>query len=440
VNEQHEDTVRHADAPLTVALEARIAPDLHGGVQQVIIGLAHGLSNLEHAGERFVFVTTENNEWLRPHVTGQCEILEVPSDMRPQWRRTLAKRLPALAAGWGAAKNRVLGTRGPSSDDAPDVTVPLSDGTVERLAADVVHFPTQAAYLTTVPSIYHPHDLQHLHLPEFFSEQAIRYRETTYRAFCEQASMVTVTTQWGRRDLIGNYGLAPEKVVVIPLAPAVQMELPLSAEDVEKRLRGLNVPDSYAYYPAQTWPHKNHLRLVDAVHHARHERGVDVSVVCSGVMNEHFDEIEQRMRDLGVTDLFHFVGYVTSADVEALYRGARLVVFPSLFEAAGGFGPVFEAFAEGVPVATSSATSLSEQAGDAALVFDPTDSQQIADCLVRLWSDGPLREELSARGKARASQYTWDRVARTFRAHYRRLGGLELSDEDLGLIVAETAF
>jgi glycosyltransferase involved in cell wall biosynthesis len=412
---------------LPIVVDARLTPGEPGGVQQVVIGLAAGLSRLEDGPERFYFVVRDDDAWLRPFVSGPSSIVRVEGDRRTPLRRELARRLPGLARVWGRGKRAVTG-------------LPGSDGTAEGLGARVVHFPTQNAYLTGIPSIYHPHDLQHVHYPEFFSEEVVAARELTYRTFCEQASMVSVTTQWGKRDLVEHFGLPPDRVVVTPLAPAIATYDSPTPEESKAAFASLGVTEPYAYYPAQTWPHKNHIRLVEAIADARDRLEVQVSVVCSGLMNEHYPAIQERARELGVDGLIHFVGFVEPVAVRVLYENARMLVFPTLFEAAGGFGPLFEAFEAGVPVATSSATSLKEQAGDAALFFDPTDVREMADRIVRLWQDDALRAQLAERGRRRVSRFTWDRVARTFRAHYRRIAGRPLTDEDRVLIDAETPF
>lgn len=459
-----------AGDPLTICVEARLVPGAWGGVEQVVVGLASGLSSLTDGAETYRFVVTDDCEWLRPYVSGPASMHIVPRPGvripgsegygdRPAWRDALAARLPGLADAWGRLKRRYIlpvvdGVKGavrtPPGPAEPEDTEPtqlpepapvirVSDGTIESLGADIVHFPHQAAYLTDVPSIFHPHDLQHLHLPEFFTPEEIARREREYRAFCEQAAMVPVTSRWGRNDLLDKYGLPEDRVVVIPLAPAlVTYDEPTPEERAEATER-LHLPAAYLFYPAQTWPHKNHLRLIEAVAALRRD-GVDVNLVCSGHMNEHFPTIAARIDSLGVADLVTFVGFVDELSLRVLYENARGLVFPTLFEAAGGFGPLFEAFAAGVPAACSTATSLAEQAGDAALLFDPYDVEDMASAMSSLWQDPNRRAELAARGSDRAAEYTWERTARTFRAHYRRIAGRELSAEDQMLIDAQTKF
>ena len=108
------------------------------------------------------------------------------------------------------------------------------------------------------------------------------------------------------------------------------------------------------------------------------------------------------------------------------------LIFPSRFQ---GWGlPVTQAFSLGVPVACSSVTALPETAAGAALLFDPDDTEAIAEGAWRLWTDAELRASLIKRGRRRAAELSFERAAMTFRAHYRRIAGRRLGDQDRGLI------
>jgi len=125
--------------------------------------------------------------------------------------------------------------------------------------------------------------------------------------------------------------------------------------------------------------------------------------------------------ELGLGDRVHFAGYVHDADLPALYGGADLFVFPSLYE---GFGlPPLEAMACGTPVVCSNAASLPEVVGDAAVTVDPYDVDALAEAMQRVLADRDLREDLRARGLARARQFTWERTARETLAVYREVCG-----------------
>jgi glycosyltransferase involved in cell wall biosynthesis len=409
-------------SPLRICIDARIVPGNAGGTLQVILGLADALSKLSDGPEEYLFLALPGGEdWLRPHLAGSCSLLPSRKDRKesPRLRTRLAERLPRLARSYAALAEQLL---------PPPILA--SDGTIESAKVDLVHFTVQHAFKTHVPSIYHPHDLQFVHLPQFFSRAERRRREALWGAMCRQAAMVAVGSKWVKHDVVSHFGLDPAKVEIVPLAPGDDHS---AAEPLETQRR-FGLPDKFALYPAQTWPHKNHRRLLDAVASIRARHSYTIPIVCPGQLHPFHEEVREHARKLGLQESLHFLGFVSQGDLRSLYALARCVVIPTLFEA-GSF-PLFEAFRYGVPAACSNVTSLPEQAGDAALLFDPTDIHGMADALHAVWSDEQLRRKLVERGRARVSQFTWDRTARIFRAHYRRLGGRPLSEEDVALLRA----
>lgn len=403
--------------PLRVGIDARIGAGQFGGVEQVLIGIAAGLSKLDDGDEEYLFLThPEQDEWLRPYLRGPCRSLHS--------RRGYANRR-ARAIARGVAERAPGGL---------DLAVRPTDGTAERARVEVMHFPIQDAFVTDIPSIYQPHDLQHLHFPEHFGRWKQERRERVYRTHCERAEVVVVMTSWGKRDLMEHYGLSDEKVRVVPWGSVLWEYPEPSPSDLERLREGLSLPDRFLLYPAQTWPHKNHETLLEALALIRQREGLAVPVVCPGNRNRHSERIERRMRELGLKETTRFPGFVNPLELRGLYELATGLVFPSLFE---GWGlPVCEAFSAGLPVASSSATSLPDLVGDAGLLFDPRQPEQIAESILRLWRDPVLRETLIARGRERGSQFSFDHTARLLRAHYRRLAGRPLSDQDRTLLAS----
>jgi glycosyltransferase involved in cell wall biosynthesis len=409
--------------PLRVVVDARIDSGQVGGVETVIIGLATGLSCLTDGGEEYLFYSyAGENGWLLPHLSGRATALEIPRPTKPR-RVAIREHAPALAWAW----SRLRAAR-PSS-----LPLPSSDGTIERVGADVMHFTHQQGFTTRVPSIYQPHDLQHLHLPDLFTPAERSWRERRGRAFCAQAEMVSVASTWTRRDVIRNYGLSPSKVVVVPEPPGTFAMHESAAEEIE-RIRGVyGLPESYAVYPAATWPHKNHAALFAAMAILRRQ-GLSIPLVAPGMQTPHARKLQDAARQHGVADLVFFLGFIPAQDLNTIIRLARAVVVPSLFESTSA--PLWEAFQCGIPAACSNVTSLPDQAGDAALVFDPRDPDDIARAIQRLWADDALRERLITAGRVRVSMFTWEHTARLFRAHYRRIAGRHLDAADEALIEA----
>jgi len=400
-------------SPLRVCIDARRAGEgVAGGVEQMMIGLAEGLSSLRDGDEEYYFLTSPSDpDWIAPYLSGACRVLvgERASSL-PSWRARLQTIAP-LRSAWEAV-SPLIGTS--------TIPIAVSDGTIERARIDVIHFPSQNAFLTDVPSIYQPHDLQHRHLPQHFSRRTRLARDVTYRAFCDKADIVVMMSAWGQRDIVSAFELPAEKVRVVPGASVLTAYPEPGADDLRRTALAYSLPDAFAFYPAQTFPHKNHLALLDALALLRDEQALVVPLVSSGMKNDHYAAIERRVRDLRLDEQVRFVGFVSPVELRALYRLARCMVFPSTFE---GWGlPMVEAFQEGLPVACSDATSLPEVAGGAALLFSPHDPRAIAHGVRQIWVDDALRARLVERGRARAEELTWVRSAARFRALYREIG------------------
>lgn len=401
--------------PLSVCLDARLRDGQWGGVQQFVLGLAAGLSSLRDGAGSYRFLVIEGQDaWIRPYLTGPCQAVSTRGEQPPAHGRVVD-----AVARWFY--------RTPVAALRP-VHIPASDGFIEANGIDVMHFTLQSGFRTSIPSLYQPYDLQHLHFPQFFTAYERKQRERMYRAMCAQASAVVVMSSWVSSDVAAQYGVPQEKLHVIPWAPVVRSYDAPTADDLARTRDRFRLPAAFAFYPAQTWAHKNHLRLLDAVAALRDRDGVEVPVVCSGTRTDFFPRIRRRSEQLRLGDLVRFVGFVSPVELRCLYQLARLVVFPSLFE--GGGMPVFEAFALGVPVACSNATCLPKQAAGAALLFDPTRTDDIAQAVLRVWSDAGVRDDLIRRGRARVAQFTWEATARRYRALYRSIARRPLTEED----------
>lgn len=419
-----------AAAPLRVCIDARLEDGGPGGVQQTIMGLASGLSALP-GSESYLFLAHPGAEsWLGPHLAGGCQLLLAEREPPPKRRSALRQALRQFD------RRRRRFFRELRGKQLPPARIHDSDGTVERAGAEVMHFAMQGGFRTRLPTIYVPHDLQHLHLPELFTPEEHAWRAGLYRPMCEQARVTVALSRWGKEDLVRSFGLPPEKVRVIGWAPILAAQPEPTPADLAALRARHRLPEAFALFPAQSFKHKNHLGLLTALARLRDREGLRVPLVLAGRQNDHFPLIARAIRRLRLSDQVQALGFVTPLELHGLYRLARLLVFPSRFE---GFGmPVIEAFHAGVPVATSSASCLREIAGDAALLFDPSSAEAMADAVGRLWREERLRAELAARGLLRSRAYTWDRVARSYRALYRQLAGRPLDAEDQRLL-EETA-
>ena len=306
------------------------------------------------------------------------------------------------------------------------LTPPKSDGYVESQHFDVVHFVTQVGYTTSCPTIYQPHDLQHLHHPEFFSRDDFEYREKSYRVLSDQATFVCVQTEWCKGDVIEKLGIPSDKIAVVKWGCVLEAYEPATPEELEVASQGLDIPPQFFLYPAVTWPHKNHECILRALKQVKDSYGRIVHVCFTGRSTEHRSYLEAVAAELAITEQVHYLGFVTSKELQALFLTATAMVYPSKFE---GFGlPILEAFQSSLPVICARASCLPEVAQDAAMYFDPNSADQLAGCMLKMLDEPDVRRDYIRRGDRVLSNSSFKQTAAEFQLLYRKIAGLHRRD------------
>jgi glycosyltransferase involved in cell wall biosynthesis len=231
-----------------------------------------------------------------------------------------------------------------------------------------------------------------------------------------RADRVIAHSQAARAEIAEDLRLPEERIDVVPHGPGADMSVE-PTPDTELRYRlGLG-PGPIVLAVSALLAHKNVSAVIQALPAIRREVP-EATVVVPANPTPLGVELTARARSLGVGDAFVLPGWVSPADLEGLYAAAACFVFPSLRE---GFGlPVLEAMRRGVPVACSNASAVPEVAGDAAFLFDPLRPDDLAHAVTRLLRDRALREDLAARGRARAAVFTWRRAAEETLASFER--------------------
>lgn len=413
---------------MRVAINAQLLSEQGvGGAESALIGLVRALGQLDDGPEEYVIIS----HWQQPnrlasYLGSNQSIVPGP---RPVQR---FQRTPRILRPLARSVRRIIMQLLGSEVTQHPFVVPVSDGFYESLECDVIHFPYQQFVITAMPSVFNPYDLQHLHLPQFFTPREIAWREVLYPAACRIAQKVTVASAWSKNDIVSQYGIPQEKIQVIPLAPSVTNHA-LPEESILHTIHEwYSLPDTFALYPAMTWPHKNHIRLLEALALLRDRDNLRVNLVCTGQQNSHWPRVQARLNALHLGDQVRFLGFVPGSHLSALYRIAQFVIIPSLFEGAGL--PLLEAWQARQPVACSSVTSLIEEAADAALLFDPTSVDAIAGAIRQLATEESLREHYRQLGIRRLEMFSWDRTARAYRAIYRQVAGVPLSEAEQSLL------
>ncbi|MDP3766381.1 MAG: glycosyltransferase family 1 protein, partial [Dehalococcoidia bacterium] len=289
---------------------------------------------------------------------------------------------------------------------------------LRRLRIDVLHSPHHhtplAARLDAAGDARRPrlvvtfHDVTFLLLRDRYPLARRLYMEGVSRAAARIADAIITPSETVRRDVIDKLGVPAERVVAI--AEAAGPHFAPVDDDTVGRVRWKHrLPSRYILSVGSLEPGKNRGRLILAYRQLK-MNGIDCPLVVAGQPAWRYEGDFELVRGLGLRDEITFLGYVPDDELPALYSGAALLAFPSLYE---GFGlPVLEAMACGTPVVASNVSATAEVAGDAALLIDPRDVDALAAAMGRVLSDEALRADLRTRGLERAAQFSWERAAR----------------------------
>ncbi|RME46231.1 MAG: glycosyltransferase family 1 protein [Chloroflexi bacterium] len=291
-------------------------------------------------------------------------------------------------------------------------------GVARRLSLSVFHAPYYiTAYRMPCRQVVTIYDVISARYPEYLPSPAMRLVfEVTTRLALRTADHILTLSQASRQDLVALYRVDPARISVTPLAADPRLR-PAHPDAIDRLKRRLGLPERYVLYVGINKPHKNLTRLVEAWAQIA-QYAARTTLVIAGHEDPRYPQARQRAAALGL-DSVAFLGPVAEEDLPALYSGAELFVFPSLYE---GFGlPVVEAMACGTPVACSNVSSLPEVAGDAALLFDPHTPEAIATAIQQVLRDTDLRAVLRQRGLEQAGQFSWERTARLTLEAYRSL-------------------
>jgi len=244
-------------------------------------------------------------------------------------------------------------------------------------------------------------DLQHRSYPENFSLIELRNRAQYWEWPARAAQTLCVISEFVSGEAEKFLGIPRDKIILTPPSLSKQFLNNMAEETLPATLLN-RLPSQYLLYPANTWPHKNHLGLLKSLAIVR-KSVPDLHVVFTGWEHKAHKEIIRTIKSLKLEKSVTWLGYVDEQYMPVLYRCARGLVFPSYFE---GFGiPLIEAMACDCPIACSDRTSLPEVAGDSAIYFNPENPEEIATAMQRLWQDDSLRKELVEKGRDRLSTF-----------------------------------
>jgi len=385
---------------MNVGLYAVFTPGMPGGCETYIRELITALSQITDDRIRCSLFVSEANRHIFEHLAPHL--------------RTVLYRQQSLPI---RVFRRALNELGLSVG-------PLSYPYRRKHGVDLMHFLSSTLdRWADVPCVLTLHDLQHEFFPQFFSKKELRARRMYFPISVEKAIIIICVSRFTKETLIARYGVREEKIRVIYEGVSTHFRKPVATELITEVKAKYGLGSGHLlFYPARTWPHKNHIRLLESLAILRDRYNCKAKLILTGGIEHSHQEVMEAVDRFRLNEDVKHLGLVPYTELPAIYKLADALIFPSLFE---GFGiPILEAMSIGCPVICSNVASVPEVAGDAAVYFDPLDVESMANAVYRVLHEPNLRKKMIEKGLERSKQFSWEKTAKATLEVYREALGL----------------
>ncbi|WP_105619011.1 glycosyltransferase [Vallitalea okinawensis] len=262
-----------------------------------------------------------------------------------------------------------------------------------------VNIPT----MVTIP------DVQHDFFPEYFTKEVLEFRHKNYLSSMQKADVVVTISEFSKQTIINKYDIDENKIKVVYLDADKSFYNDNDIKINNKVKEELELPEQYTYYPSNTWPHKNHLKLLEGFKYYKNEYKDNLKLVFTGDKKKFDAKIQHFIKKNNLDNDIIYLGYVPQEYMQYIYRNAKFMSFPSLFE--GFCIPVVEAMRVECPVICSDKGSIPEIAGESVLYFNPLDPKDIAEKMAKMMCQEEIRKKYIKLGSIRKNKFSWQKSA-----------------------------
>lgn len=313
-------------------------------------------------------------------------------------------KIKVISKFWGTAIGILKKLRYPKSQFR--IVNPL-EPLILKSGVEIVWNLTPLCATLEIPYITIVWDLQHRlqpYFPEVSRDGEWDHRERVYGMRLRRAAVIITGTAVGKAEIERFYQVSSDRIKILPYpTPRFALEAPPD-NNKQEVLAKYKIPEGYLFYPAQFWPHKNHVGLLRAIQLLREQYNLVFPIVFVGSDQQNQEYIQNLVAQFDLSQQVYFLGFVPQEDLIMLYRYAFALTFVTFFGPDNL--PPLEAFALGCPVVASNVSGAEEQLENAALLVDPKDPMQIAAAIKSLHDDPVLRNTIVQRGLERSSRFT----------------------------------
>lgn len=255
------------------------------------------------------------------------------------------------------------------------------------------------------------HDINFVHRPEDLPKIYRKFYLKYMPVFAENANQIATVSEYSKRDLVTTYGIAPEKIDLVYNA-AKSIFKPLTNQEKDKIKSAYSYGKDYFLFVGSLHPRKNLPNLIAAFFEFKKKTDANMKLIIVGNVMWETEGLKDLLSSSKYSQDILFLGRKSDEQLAQILGAAHALSFVPFFE---GFGiPIVEAFACGTPVITSNTTCMPEVSGDAALMVNPHEIQEICGAMITLYSNPAFREELIQKGRKKGQEYSWDRTAKLY--------------------------
>ncbi|MCX6705326.1 MAG: glycosyltransferase family 1 protein [Candidatus Woesebacteria bacterium] len=297
---------------------------------------------------------------------------------------------------------------------------------INQLNLDVIYSSSMPFFPMAVKGklVISPHDVQHEHFPEYFTRIERWYRATVFPISFRIADVIQASSDFMKRDFHQAMKAPLKKIVVIPEGVMGVFLNFIPRKDLsEGFLKKYSLKPNYLFYPAQHWPHKNHITLLKAIKYLKEKYSMEVAAVFTGEKRPRSSYLYDFVKDNGLELNVKFVGNVSFSELFYAYYNSSIVVVPGEYESSSL--PVREAMALGKPVIAARNGSNEEiNLGNNMVLFSTYNYKELAENVRKLLKNKELCDNLVVKSRRIVKDYSWKKVARKYVDIFNK--GLEL--------------
>ncbi len=363
-------------------------PGIVGGSETILRNLISKLASIDHDNEYVLFTNMENSGSFNLEEPNFLEVrCPIPARFRPA---------------------RILWEQ---------FILPIQ---CRRHKIDLLHSPGYVSPITLpCPSVVSILDMNYFFFPQDWSKLALLSLKILVPLSARSSREIIALSQSSKRDVVKALKIPEDRINVTYMGVDKIFHPHHTRPEILKIKNRMGIKGNFILSVANSHPHKNLRRLLQAYHILRKDRGITHQLLLAGNPGRDHLELMRTVRKLGIDQEVIFTGYLPGHQMPLVYQAADLFVFPSLYE---GFGlPILESMACGTPVVSSNAASLPEVVGKAGILVDPYDIDEMAEAMYRVLSDKSVAEELTKRGLEQSKKFSWTETARKTLAIYEKV-------------------